>query len=104
MVDEKELTKNESVQKDWSMFLIFAIVFMFIVYTHCTPTNEDTSILQMVLIAPVVTILLGAYLFAYRGKGTNGTARVIFIILIVLSLILLAGLVYLVALAGAYKN
>lgn len=104
MVDKKELTKNESLQKDWSMVLIFAIVFMFIVYTRCTPSDEDTGILLMVLIAPVVTILLGAYLFAYRGKGTNGTARVIFIILIILSLVLLGGLAFLMALGGAYKN
>ncbi|SHG40133.1 hypothetical protein [Pedobacter caeni] len=104
MVDRKELTKNESGQKEWSMVLIFAIVFMFIVYMRCTPSDEDTGILHMVLVGPIITILLGGYLFAYSGKGTNGTVRVIFIILIILSLILLAGFAYLIALGSAFKN
>ncbi|NQX41180.1 hypothetical protein SAMN05421820_107285 [Pedobacter steynii] len=103
MVEEAKTAENKSFQKDWSLGLICGIVIMSVAFMRSTPVNEDGAILQIVLIAPIVTILLVPYLFVYRGRESR-TARVIFIIFLVLSLLIIAGFMYLVALAGAFKN
>lgn len=90
-------------QKDWSHGLICGIVIMSIAYMRCTPVNENETLLHMVLVAPIVTVLWGAYLFVYRGSNSR-TARAIFIIFVLLSLLILAGFMYVVALGSAFKN
>lgn len=76
---------------------------MSIVYMRCIPVDENETLLHMVLVAPIITVLWGACLFVYRGSNSR-TARSIFIIFVLLSLLILAGFMYVVALGSAFRN
>lgn len=103
MVAKGEPSVAQSVQKDWSVGLICGIIIMSIVYMRCTPATENETLLHIVLVTPIVTVLLAAYLFVYRGSNSR-TARAVFIVFVLLSLLVLAGFMYIVALGSAFRN
>lgn len=103
MVAKGEPSAAQSVQKDWSIGLICGITIMSIAYMRCTPVTENETLLHMVLVAPIITVLLAAYLYVYRGSNSR-TVRAVFIIFVLLSLLVLAGFMYIVALGSAFRN
>lgn len=103
MVVKEESSGASVVQKDWSKALICGIIMMSVAFMRCTPVTENETLFHIVLIAPIVTVLMGGYLFAYRGSNSRIT-RTIFIIFFLLSLLILFGYLYMLALGKAFKN
>lgn len=103
MTDRKELKLPEEEQKNWSVPLILAITVMFIVYLCCTPVDEDTGLLYIAITPVLLSVLTGAYIYTYRGKKSR-MARLIFTVLLLISLVMLFGFFYLMELGHAYRN
>ena len=90
-------------QSGISMLLITGILIIVAILLSIGNSTEDEQIYQLALLCPVLTILLGIYTFTYRGKAFL-LSRVVFFILLVLSLLSLFSLWYLIELGKAYAH
>lgn len=90
-------------QSGISMLLIIGILVMGAILLSIGNSTENDQIYQLALLCPVLTILLGIYTFTYRGKAFL-LSRVVFFILLVLSLLSLFSLWYLIELGKAYAH
>ena len=90
-------------QADISVWLIIAIVIAVVVFMNCTYATEDERFFGMVLICPVVMVLMGGYIFTYRGKG-HLTSRIVFFVFLALSILSVWALVYAIGLSHAFQH
>jgi len=94
---------RQQKNSDLSLALIVLnVVLAAILYNNVASSNDAKALIIPVMIW-VATILIGIYVFSYTGKG-NKLARWIFGILLVISIVLVGLTLYIIALAGAFKN
>lgn len=90
-------------QSAWSIRLIMAIVVMMLIFMFCTYTDENEMIFLTVLIFPLVTLLVAGYTLTYKGK-THLTSRILFFVLLAISILAVLAFLYLLGLAKAYSH
>lgn len=90
-------------QANISIMLVIGIILMFGVYMGCTQSSENDRLSQGAMIIPIITILSGIYTFSYRGKG-HLTSRVVFFILLALSIFSIGALYYITELGKAFAH
>jgi len=90
-------------QANISIMLVIAIILMVGVYMGCTQSSENDRLFQGAVIAPIITLLSGIYTFSYRGKG-HLTSRVVFFILLALSIFSIGMLYYITELGKAFAH
>lgn len=103
---ETPIVKNDNYQQKQSaisIVLIVTIMALAVIFMNCTYSTENENILHTVLVAPVLTLLLGAYIITYRGREYR-IAKIIFFILLAISALMIAGHFYLISLARAYAH
>lgn len=90
-------------QANWTACLIAAIMAMLVICLNCVPMDENEMILSTVLLAPVATLLTGGYIFMYRGKA-HVIARVVFSLLLLLSILVIWAYVYMIELGKGFNH
>jgi len=90
-------------QSGISMLLIIGILVMAAILISIGDSTENEQVYQLALLCPVLTILLGIYTFTYRGKAFL-LSRIVFFILLALSMFSLFSLWYLIELGKAYAH
>lgn len=90
-------------QSGISMLLIIGILVMAAILISIGDSTENEQVYQLALLCPILTILLGIYTFTYRGKAFL-LSRIVFFILLALSMFSLFSLWYLIELGKAYAH
>lgn len=86
-----------------SILLIIAIMIATGFFMTCTYNTEDESFMLSAVACPILAVLTGIYTFTYRGKAYL-LSRVVFFILLALSLFSLFILWYFMALGSSYSH
>ena len=97
--NDLELNRQSGI----SMLLIIGILVMAAILISIGDSTENEQVYQLALLCPVLTILLGIYTFTYRGKAFL-LSRIVFFILLALSMFSLFSLWYLIELGKAYAH
>jgi len=90
-------------QNHWSILLILGIMCMVFLNLVCTPIDENDVLLTLALINPFMSVMLGGYVFTYRGKS-HRLSKVFLIIFLLLTAVFTGGYLYLIDLAKAYSH
>lgn len=98
--ESSEQQKNNQLS---IVVIIVNIILAAILCNNISSSNDPDNILIIPVVIWMATILAGIYTFTYSGK-VNKLARWIFGILLVISVGLIGLTLYIIALAGAYKN
>jgi len=106
-MEDKEVTPSpkydQERQSSISVQLIVGIIILVILFLNVTHSTEDEKLFQVPVISGIVTILLGAYVFMYRGKG-HIAGKVLFIISLIITGVLIAGLIFIIGLGQAFQH
>lgn len=94
---------QQQKNSDLSLALIGVNIILAAVLYHSIASSNDAKMLLLPVVIWTATFLVGIYVFTYPGKG-HRMAKWIFGILLVVSMILIGLTLYIIALAGAYKN
>jgi uncharacterized membrane-anchored protein len=88
---------------DTSKLLIAGILLAAVVFLFCTPATEDERISQVLALFPLTTLLLGLYTFSYRGRKFL-ISRMLFFVFLLVSVLAIAGWLYVMELGKAFQH
>lgn len=94
---------DQERQSSISVQLIVGIIILVILFLNVTHNTEDEKLFQVPVISGIVTLLLGFYVFIYRGKG-HVAGKVLFIISLIITAILIGGLIFIIGLGQAFQH
>ncbi|MCD0490143.1 hypothetical protein LPB86_18020 [Pedobacter sp. MC2016-14] len=100
---ETEHSTTIESQSGISILLIIAIMVATGFFMTCTYNTEDESFMLSAIACPILALLTGIYTFTYRGKAYL-LSRIVFFILLALSLFSLFVLWYFIALGSSYSH
>jgi cytochrome bd-type quinol oxidase subunit 2 len=81
-----ENTEKPMEQYVISILLIMVIFVVAMVFLTCTFVDNNHEWLNWMLVFPILTVLMAGYVFTYRGREQL-TARIIFAVFIILSIV-----------------
>ncbi|MBC8987005.1 hypothetical protein H9X96_14615 [Pedobacter sp. N36a] len=95
---EKQKNSNLSIA-----LIALNFILMLVLSTTFQPSGEFDGALVLLILPFSATILLGGYIYTYRGKGYRW-AKILFIVLLVISIIFMGIFWYAWQLGHAFKN
>lgn len=102
MDNSGEIQKQKNSNLSIALIVLNAIL-MLVLSTTLQPSDESYATLILLILPFSATILLGGYIYTYRGKGYHW-AKILFVVLLVISIIFMSIFWYAWQLGHAFKN